>query len=75
MFSKLKRNRKDHKNPALPAGVRAYAIGDIHGRADLLEDLLGLIRADAGENRQAEPRVIFLGDYVDRGIDSKAVID
>ncbi|MCH7806649.1 MAG: serine/threonine protein phosphatase [Proteobacteria bacterium] len=75
MFSKLKRNRKAHKSPALPERVRAYAIGDIHGRADLLEKLLGLIKADARENPQAEPQVIFLGDYVDRGIDSKAVID
>lgn len=55
--------------------VRAYAIGDIHGRADLLEKLLGKIKADARKNNQAEPHVIFLGDYLDRGMESKKVID
>ena len=55
--------------------VRAYAIGDIHGRADLLEKLLGKIKADTGKNNQAEPHVIFLGDYVDRGMESKEVVD
>lgn len=55
--------------------VRAYAIGDIHGRADLLEKLLGKIKADARKNNQAEPHVIFLGDYLDRGMESKKAVD
>jgi serine/threonine protein phosphatase 1 len=54
-----------------------YAIGDIHGRADLLARLLDQIRAD--RERQApgaEPTLcIFLGDYVDRGPQSREVID
>lgn len=49
-----------------------YAIGDIHGRLDLLQQALQLIEGDAGQ-RGAE--IVFLGDYVDRGHDSRGVID
>ncbi|QJU57279.1 serine/threonine protein phosphatase [Sphingomonas sp. AP4-R1] len=54
-----------------------YAIGDIHGRADLLARLLDQIRADrARQAPGAEPTLaIFLGDYVDRGPQSRQVID
>ncbi|MCL6284872.1 serine/threonine protein phosphatase [Ruegeria sp. 2012CJ41-6] len=48
-----------------------YAIGDIHGQLDELHRALSLIEADGG----ADARVVFLGDYVDRGPDSRAVID
>ncbi|HKX08018.1 MAG TPA: metallophosphoesterase family protein [Stellaceae bacterium] len=60
---------------AAPAGSRLYAVGDIHGRADLLEALLAQITADATAHPEAAKRLIFLGDYVDRGPDSSAVID
>ena len=57
-----------------PDGVTLYAIGDLHGRADLLKLLIGRIRSDrAGASDRAE--LIFLGDYIDRGPDSKVVID
>ena len=49
-----------------------YAIGDIHGRHDLLVDLLGRIEDDAGSNPH---RLVFLGDYVDRGKGSRQVIE
>ncbi|HEV2366005.1 MAG TPA: metallophosphoesterase family protein [Caulobacteraceae bacterium] len=50
----------------------SYAVGDIHGRADLLEEALRLI----GAHRPGEARrIIFLGDYVDRGPESAAVVD
>lgn len=51
-----------------------YAVGDVHGRADLLDDLLGLIEADA-EDWQGCIHLIFLGDYVDRGLESRRVIE
>ena len=61
--------------PAVPAGSRIYAVGDIHGRADLLETLLQAIEADAERHPDAAKRLIYLGDYVDRGPASSAVID
>ncbi|WP_181168100.1 metallophosphoesterase family protein [Mesorhizobium sp. B2-4-19] len=51
-----------------------YAIGDVHGRADLLEPLLAAIVADAHAS-DAEPRVLFLGDIVDRGPRSREAMD
>lgn len=59
---------------ALPLGQRAYIIGDIHGRADLLASLLKTITQDA----QSGPEhrfLIYLGDYVDRGPHSREVVD
>ena len=58
-----------------PAGSRLYALGDIHGRADLLEALLQQIEADAEYHPDVAKRLIYLGDYVDRGPASSAVID
>ena len=52
--------------------MRVYAIGDIHGRADLLDDLLARIEADRSGARAT---LIFLGDYVDRGPNSRAVVE
>ncbi len=61
---------------AAPEGRRIYAVGDIHGRADLLEKLLQIIRKDAlVEPVNHRPILIFLGDYIDRGFQSKGVID
>ncbi len=51
-----------------------YAIGDIHGRLDLLNQLLDLIEADA-VRRQARAKIVFTGDYVDRGADSYGVVE
>jgi len=61
--------------PFVPKGVRVYAIGDIHGRADLLDGVLERIDADLAESPIADPIQIFLGDYVDRGPESAAVVD
>ena len=58
-----------------PAGSRIYAVGDIHGRADLLEALLAQIADDAARQPDTAKRLIYLGDYVDRGPASSAVID
>lgn len=70
MFGRLF-GSKDHTATA-PEGERLYAIGDIHGCAGLLTSLLASIATDgAGVKR----RLIFLGDYVDRGPDSRGVVD
>lgn len=63
--------------PASTGDRLVYAVGDIHGRADLLEGLLARIVADAGPAlaRGERPLLVFLGDYVDRGADSRGVID
>ncbi|MGE0407955.1 MAG: metallophosphoesterase family protein, partial [Amphiplicatus sp.] len=55
-----------------PSGERLYAIGDIHGCADLLDRLIQTIAKDAAGARM---RAIFLGDYIDRGPDSRGVLD
>jgi serine/threonine protein phosphatase 1 len=64
--------RKELAN--IPAGCRVYAVGDIHGRLDLLEKLWSMIVADA-EGVHLHKVIVFVGDYVDRGRDSKGVID
>jgi len=61
--------------PRAPDGMRLYAVGDIHGRDDLLAELLRLVEADAAGAPDMRKVLIFLGDYVDRGLQSKAVLD
>ncbi|WP_040587650.1 metallophosphoesterase [Allomesorhizobium alhagi] len=58
-----------------PEGMRIYAMGDVHGRADLLKLMHEQIEAEIARDRPADWRIIHLGDYVDRGPDSKAVLD
>lgn len=52
-----------------------YAIGDIHGRVDLLDKILSLIEADIAQYPVSRIRYIFLGDYIDRGRWSRETID
>lgn len=59
----------------LPEGQLLYAVGDIHGRLDLLEAMLGRIEADARSSYAERRTLVFLGDYVDRGPDSKGVVE
>ncbi|HLH97121.1 MAG TPA: metallophosphoesterase family protein [Xanthobacteraceae bacterium] len=56
-------------------GTRLYAIGDVHGRSDLLEQLLDRLEAHLAARPVPRPILIFLGDYIDRGPDSRRVID
>jgi serine/threonine protein phosphatase 1 len=66
----------DLGRPALPEGQLLYAVGDIHGRLDLLQVMLDLIEADARTRGHVEQRtLVFLGDYVDRGPDSRGVVE
>jgi serine/threonine protein phosphatase 1 len=61
--------------PRVPEGQRIYAIGDVHGRADLLARLLTRIDVDLRRHPIANPMQVFLGDYIDRGPNSRQVID
>lgn len=60
---------------SVPHGRLIYAIGDVHGRADVLADLLATVKKDAEGLGASERELIFLGDYVDRGPDSRGVIE
>lgn len=60
--------------PAIPAGKRVYAIGDVHGRLDLLDRLIRLIGADDARRPLVKTEIILLGDLVDRGPDSSGVV-
>jgi serine/threonine protein phosphatase 1 len=61
--------------PKLPDGIRIYAIGDIHGRADLLKDVFGAIDHHLARAGPARALHVFLGDYIDRGPASRQTID
>lgn len=61
--------------PCLPPGQRVYAIGDIHGRCDLLMTLLQMVAIDDRERGPADSRLVFLGDFIDRGPQSRLVVE
>ena len=61
--------------PCTPAGRRIYAVGDIHGRADLLSELFVRIDDDLKARPTIDSVQVFLGDYIDRGPNSRQVID
>ncbi len=70
--------RREPSTPRIwsaPEGQRIYAIGDIHGRLDLLDQLLTMIDADDATRGAAQTQLIFLGDLVDRGSDSRGVVE
>lgn len=67
--------RKPATVPTIPPDHRVYALGDIHGRADLLDTVLASIARDIAARPVAIPLVVLLGDYVDRGPQSRAVIE
>ena len=78
MLKRLFQRRKSSQpidSATIPEGRRVYAIGDVHGRNDLLQRLLDKIVKDDGERGAVESEIIFLGDLVDRGPDSAGVIE
>jgi serine/threonine protein phosphatase 1 len=66
--------REGSIGPNLEPGRRLYGIGDIHGRLDLLEELHEMIREDSA-GFDGSKTVIYLGDYIDRGAQSRQVLD
>lgn len=63
-----------HHAPHIPPGQRVYAIGDIHGCVHLLDAMIEMIRRDR-EGYEGEWKIIFLGDYINRGPSSAQVLD
>jgi serine/threonine protein phosphatase 1 len=74
-LSGIQRLKTSGRSPSLPRGVRIYAIGDIHGRCDLLNELLTRTNADVDSRPVAKALYVFLGDYIDRGPASRETID
>ena len=77
MLSKLFRSRTQVAAPAAPAvpdGAVVWAVGDIHGRLDLLQPLVEAIVSDLHASAATRKVVVFLGDYIDRGPDSRGVL-
>ena len=77
MFGKLfgTKNAGKAGGPRTPHGARVYAVGDIHGRLDLLRAMHRLIEEDAADFEGARKVVVYLGDFVDRGMESKEVVE
>jgi calcineurin-like phosphoesterase family protein len=74
-FEMLGPGFKQKPKPKLPDGIRVYAIGDIHGRADLLKNVFGAIDHHLARAGPARALHVFLGDYIDRGPASRQTID
>ena len=74
-LGRRKRDPQSRQGPRVPEDVLLYAVGDIHGRRDLLQRLLQKIETDAHRSPAMKKILVFLGDYVDRGRDSRGVID
>lgn len=81
LWRRSKRTRDDTdvaplEMPRVAQDERIYAIGDVHGRADLLDRLLDIIaRDEAAQMDGRRSQLVLLGDYVDRGEESRAVLE
>lgn len=75
LFKRKPKPAPVHRSEArYPEGARCYAVGDIHGRADLLVELHQMIREDA-EAFGGRKQILYLGDYIDRGLQSRQVVE
>lgn len=72
---RMLRSRPKPLPPRVPSGTRVYAIGDVHGRLDLIGDIFARIDADLKADPAPRALHILLGDYVDRGPSSRKVIE
>jgi len=75
-FSRKTRKTDDQSSrPVGRAGIRCYVVGDVHGRLDLLEQLGGMIDRHERGRPALETVVVLLGDLIDRGPDTKGVLN
>lgn len=71
----FRRTPRPQAEPTVDPAERIYAVGDVHGRADLLAELVDMIHADAAERADGRrTRILLLGDYIDRGDRSAEVL-
>jgi len=75
LFRRMSANIASARSFAGPKAKRLYAIGDVHGRLDLVNDLLGRIEDDISSRPVETAVVVFLGDLIDRGPESAGVIE
>lgn len=76
LFGRRRKVATVPRRPAsLPPGQRVYAIGDVHGRFDLLLDLIARIEADNEARPPSDVHVVLLGDLIDRGPQSREIVD
>lgn len=75
MLSRLFSQRDARPPSRTPPDCVIWAVGDIHGRSDLADRLIQAIRADLSATSAKRKVVVCLGDYVDRGLDSKGVLN
>ena len=61
--------------PTTPLNHRLYVIGDVHGRLDLMNQLIAMVEEDSRAHPSKKKVLIFLGDYIDRGLDSRGVME
>ena len=66
---------RDPAIPLVPDHMRIYAVGDVHGRLDLLTALQAAIDEDMAAHPGPDCVEVYLGDYVDRGAQSSGVLD
>jgi len=71
----FQRRQQQPRAPSTPRAYRAYAVGDIHGRLDLLNHLLTAIEQDLERRPPRKALLVFLGDLIDRGPDSRGVVE
>ena len=67
--------RASEAMPSGPRGSRAYVVGDVHGRLDLLNALLAEIEREIAERPPRKTLLVFLGDLIDRGPSSAQVVE
>ena len=75
MFGMGRKGPVEPAVPRAPRGHRAYAVGDVHGRLDLLDRLLAKVEADAARRPARKTLLVFVGDLIDRGPDSRGVVE